>query len=532
MGDTKRVELPVLVMSKHVKIARDFATELSNRYEFGDAEVCVTAIGRSVKVGQSSEDTMTNYFTIICFYAAEQGDVPILLPMIDAYSMYPVKIIVHETSVTFSAGQAANVTKVPRGDMKVLAQNIKVEREKFLAQLLIVFKSLDKDNSGYIDADELVKASKELGTELTKEQADSTLVKIDTDGDKKISFDEFAYWWSSGRKLFGHGLKDMLISKLKDSAFVKTIQSSAKGEDTTRSTSYFHFGVNKEDKARLQLIIKAASYGPEYNEIKKAYFPQYTPNGIHFTVIMNCRTPATALSQVEKVVTLLAMIHGMMVPQSVVSSEELKPVVKQRGSSIVVSLSLGYNEDSSRQQLLESMAMLAPILKIGGQSVELKLRFASDLNVLCTDKRPIYSLIMEGCGMEIKTSVLQRNIDLLLLMVPSLFPKREMLPKIVAQLLFFSQIDTKAAVNPKIQEAIVETIAKEMPELKMSFCELKEKSKAELKETVDGLPPFVRPIYDFVKNQLESIQLVGITDDLAVDIFAVAPGLDKFLSVE
>ena len=51
----------------------------------------------------------------------------------------------------------------------------------------LLFQSIDKDGSGYIDPSELTK----LTGNMTKKQLDNLMKKLDTDGDGQITLSEF-----------------------------------------------------------------------------------------------------------------------------------------------------------------------------------------------------------------------------------------------------------------------------------------------------------------------------------------------------
>ena len=62
-----------------------------------------------------------------------------------------------------------------------------------------VFKSFDKDNSGFIDTAELKEVSKELGKVMDAAELEECMKDLDINKDDKISYDEFRKWWLSGR---------------------------------------------------------------------------------------------------------------------------------------------------------------------------------------------------------------------------------------------------------------------------------------------------------------------------------------------
>lgn len=60
-----------------------------------------------------------------------------------------------------------------------------------------VFDLFDVDGSGYIDRDDMRLLMKRLAQDLTDDEITSIMEEVDTDGDGKISFEEFAAVCSS-----------------------------------------------------------------------------------------------------------------------------------------------------------------------------------------------------------------------------------------------------------------------------------------------------------------------------------------------
>jgi hypothetical protein len=64
--------------------------------------------------------------------------------------------------------------------------------------LHLVFSRYDADGDGYIAPNEFASLLYELGMELDDRYTLKAFNVIDTDSDRKISFDEFNYWWACG----------------------------------------------------------------------------------------------------------------------------------------------------------------------------------------------------------------------------------------------------------------------------------------------------------------------------------------------
>ena len=54
------------------------------------------------------------------------------------------------------------------------------------------FDTFDADGSGFIDKKEIVKVCEQLGVDATGAEVEELMKQADSDGDGKISFDEFS----------------------------------------------------------------------------------------------------------------------------------------------------------------------------------------------------------------------------------------------------------------------------------------------------------------------------------------------------
>ena len=64
--------------------------------------------------------------------------------------------------------------------------------------LLLVFSNYDTDGDGYVNPSEFAILLADLGMELDDRYTLKAFNVIDTDNDRRVSFEEFSHWWASG----------------------------------------------------------------------------------------------------------------------------------------------------------------------------------------------------------------------------------------------------------------------------------------------------------------------------------------------
>ena len=80
-----------------------------------------------------------------------------------------------------------------------------------------VFDDIDRDRSGYIDSGELEQCCKTLGVEMSPSELADALKRLDTNGDGKISLEEFTAWFM--QKQGGRAGESAGLSKLRQRLF-------------------------------------------------------------------------------------------------------------------------------------------------------------------------------------------------------------------------------------------------------------------------------------------------------------------------
>eukprot|EP00826_Nyctotherus_ovalis_P042271 TRINITY_DN4329_c0_g1_i9.p1 TRINITY_DN4329_c0_g1~~TRINITY_DN4329_c0_g1_i9.p1 ORF type:complete len:513 (+),score=175.24 TRINITY_DN4329_c0_g1_i9:155-1693(+) len=511
--ETKDIKLLILVIAKHRSVARELVAELTGIHQLGGTKITIFATASSASSAEKSliSSSINNYFSAICFYATEQSDLELLNPLIDSYASHPIKVLVHDPDVMVAT---VELPKVSVAVPEAIAEMFRDEAKKLYEQLYLVFAGLDKDDSGYIDADELVQAAKELGFELEKETADLIVNRMDKNGDGKI--------------LFGLNAAEIISTKLKDSIFTKASEKVAdKANETNKFSNSIHFGYNKEMKARSQIIAKLLTIGPEYNELKKAYFPKYIPKITQGAIVVNCKDPAMAKLQMQKIAGGVESLVAMMSPEGA-EEQKLRIEVTSKNTSLFIRFPI--IRSKSQELAGEALRQSIPLLTAAEQKIEIKLQFASDLEKLCTEHKPMINHLFDGFSLDIKFDLLEKNLDYVL----SLLDEMEM-PPITALLLASAvniDIKTDTGVASKIISKLFQEFLDHHPLLMSIFPELKSKKVEEVKEELDSSIPLIIDIYNFIKDQINSIEFISISDYAIISLFAVLPGLNFFYSLD
>jgi hypothetical protein len=153
-----------------------------------------------------------------------------------------------------------------------------VQAEKELAETISkVFKSIDVDNSGFLDKNEIKTLSKQLGDELSPEDLEKVFKEVDTSKDGKISLEEFRNWYLYGKvnklgKLVQIRMKALNLLD-KNNAVNKRIGKALKKLDAGAKAEEFGFHVSfGKEKSKSRCSVKL-EFGKEadkaFDELKK-----------------------------------------------------------------------------------------------------------------------------------------------------------------------------------------------------------------------------------------------------------------------
>ncbi|CAD8195367.1 unnamed protein product [Paramecium pentaurelia] len=187
-----------------------------------------------------------------------------------------------------------------------------------------VFKSFDKDGSGYIDKQELHLIAQQLNQEISQEEIDKLMAVVDINKDNQISFDEFWNWWQFGKN--GH-LEKLVFMKLKLMNLLKKVNS----QFTRFGISFFE----KQDK----------NYDHHYWAIN--YGDQPCHLRVDSTILYNGKGIAEALNNENKLLKGIQLTQGKYFDLTFIIRTLQPEIAKQKFQQL-------YNDFIQKLQKVES----------------------------------------------------------------------------------------------------------------------------------------------------------------------------------
>lgn len=155
------------------------------------------------------------HFDAVVVYHTQTSEVNFIKDEIQRYSEAPIKVFLSKAGVVAFPDAAAHKSRAFAGDnISDMLGYIRSQYGEIDVVMRKAFTAFDKDGSGFIDATELRLMSKEMGRELDPAEVDECMKDLDIDKDNRISFEEFAKWWLSGRQGLSPWMRRLLASKL------------------------------------------------------------------------------------------------------------------------------------------------------------------------------------------------------------------------------------------------------------------------------------------------------------------------------
>ena len=176
---------------------------------------------------------------LLLIFVSDNNQIPALRETYENFKNVVFKVVVGHSEpdgLTFAGEINSKWTQVGRDQNEFLEKIVSLNEE--LDELMKkTFDSIDTDNSGFIDMDELSNLSKALGHDLTPQELDIVFEELDENKDRKISFAEFTTWWKRGRRGKGNMMKKMVGYQTQAKRFLEGAHSEIAAVSTVESVA-------------------------------------------------------------------------------------------------------------------------------------------------------------------------------------------------------------------------------------------------------------------------------------------------------
>mmetsp|Transcript_15717 Transcript_15717/g.28724 ORF Transcript_15717/g.28724 Transcript_15717/m.28724 type:complete len:359 (+) Transcript_15717:99-1175(+) len=176
------------------------------------------------------------------------------------------------------------------------------------------FTTFDQDSSGFIDLNELRHISQKLGQNLSDEELQLAMADLDTNGDGKISLEEFTHWWKSGRKGRTLAMRKLIrgVAKVKhllDSKYAEVAKLTEVVEQKKYIKADLAINHGVVSATNFGLNLEAYNYATEFRAAADARNPQ-EEKSFYFQLVFNTSHPHSFAKAFKKLYEIIVGEFG------------------------------------------------------------------------------------------------------------------------------------------------------------------------------------------------------------------------------
>nr|AAF25622.1 unknown protein [Sterkiella nova] len=276
-------------MSKDIKLLK--YQQKTNRARFKDMKKVLVIAQNEVKANEGAAffngltvrkvypgaKRFPRHFEAVIVYYTDLKEINFIKDEIHRYQDAPIKVFFG--NVHFDKAASQHAKSFAQGELESLKSYLSQQYQQLCEVIAKVFKTFDKDGSGFIDRNELGQVAAELGRPLDAAELEECIQDLDTNKDNQISQDEFKKWWLSGRQGLSSLMRRLLALKLKTARFFDNISGSlqeviqeAADQPVDINSSQLRISINQVKEAGFSIynkfLILSNEAAEEHNKVK------------------------------------------------------------------------------------------------------------------------------------------------------------------------------------------------------------------------------------------------------------------------
>jgi hypothetical protein len=363
----------------------------------------------------------SRHFDAVVVYLHKASELNFIKDILTQYQDAPIKAFLGKEHSEDAAHYHAK--SYLEGDANTLVGELSAKFNELSEVIQKVFKSFDKDNSGYIDISELKDVSSELGRPMDAAELEECMKDLDQNKDGKISYEEFSAWWLSGRQGLSGWMRTLLSFKLKTMKFVDSVSgtmqevvaeasSAGNSELATNSVS---ININKVEHSGFSASAKICLLSPEakkaFEDIQAVHrFEEPIEDPAYISTSIEIRN-GTAAEVVSKIDTMLEGDFWKFFP--------LKSMISYIANGN--KLEICFRAPSKLAPLIEPYKDILHVIQNElqvDQSIEASVRLAAKpTDLLAEGGEAVLMQLLDGISIDVKLNLWKKVSDFILKLI-------------------------------------------------------------------------------------------------------------------
>jgi len=540
----------LLIVAKTEDIAKDaakWAVSEENKGNLYGKQYEISGLAMSIKVyplwiGQKARKPSGNGLLLI---AKTSGDLQAMESFIETYKAMPIKFILYDGAPTEPSFEAKwDAKPLTKGPPMEFVEKLITANNEVVKRVAKVFKSFDTSKTGKIDVGTLKSVATELERDFEKDIYKAFSQGFEAMKPGLSNLEDVMEWWKSGGLENPSQVGTMINSMIDENPIAQMIVQSFKelkmqNQAGKTSEGKFSAHANKVDVPGAAIHIGFKTCGNSLD----ADFQEYAnPVGIgaydpFIGIAFKSPNPEEAVTQLQDIMDSAIMLGKSMGPE--VNSLMTFIDIKYETTSDKVLLCI-VPSDKGAAAIDPVISLLNSFSHIIGfdQFITGDLKFASDLEKLVTEERPIYDILLDGVTMNIGYKF---NTDIInyLNHIQTISGALDFLPKenvefvlkflLIVDLLKSYEGELEFEASQDIKEAINDCVIDEEIKLPPKF--LKEQMVEELREKIKDTP-LVGMIHSFFRDNVTGIEIFNYFIGLfGIKFTLTLPGLSSMLAL-